>query len=177
MRLKLAKPIICLDSSSMYSILGYFTGYLKKLAVYLNDCKLKELIDYTNQTIFIHFSLYKYVFTNDKDNYIQNDERLFVSPDKDMIEKYRLKDAKPCGQAEYDRKLLELDNREKKIKELFSIERDKHLEQEKMAQNLINYVHNDAFGVHEPLNEEVFFSFISLVYFFFISIFFAFKGY
>lgn len=109
-----------------------------------------------NQTIFTHFTLYKYVFSIERDKYIKQMEHNFYSPTKEVVEHVRLKDSKSYSQWEQQQKRIEFDKKENEIIEKHRIEREKlSADYEQMAKNLILYVQNDAYGSKEPLDENI----------------------
>jgi hypothetical protein len=139
--------------NNLSTTLELFASNLKLLN--LTTHKSKELLDYMNQTIFTHFTLYKYVFSMERDKYIKKIEQNFYSPTKELVEKVRLKDSKSYSQWEQQQKKLEFERKENEIVEKHRIERQKLVEYEEMAKNLILYVQNDAYGSVEPLDENL----------------------
>ena len=125
--------------------------------------KLKELIDYFNQLIFMHFTLYKYVFTVDRDSAIVYEEKRLMAPktrDDDDYEtnvEDHLKDYKTYDQWLYEERVREINEKEKRANEMHdeAKRRMQHNEESIMAQNLIKFIQNDAYGSEQPLSEEV----------------------
>jgi hypothetical protein len=117
--------------------------------------KSKELLDYMNQTIFSHFTLYKYVFSIERDKYIKQTEHDYYSPANDLVENFRLKDSSSYSQWEQQQKTIEFERKQTEIIEKHRKEREKLAEYEQIAENLILYVQNDAYGSNEPLDENL----------------------
>ena len=119
--------------------------------VFGNNAKLKELIDYFNQLIFMHFTLYKYVFTVERDSAIVYEEKLLQAPPK-IADDDRLKDSKTYEQWLYEERVREIDEREKRANEMHD-ETKRRMQQSE--ESLIRFIRNDAYGFEQPLSEEV----------------------
>ncbi len=146
------------DSSTTFTTLNYFGTTLKQLTlVFGNNAKLKELIDYFNQLIFMHFTLYKYVFTVERDSAIVYEEKLLQAPPPPKIaedddDDDRLKDSKTYEQWLYEERVREIDEREKRANEMHD-EAKRRMQQSE--ESLIRFIRNDAYGYEQPLSEEV----------------------
>ena len=124
----------------------------KALSAYansFNEHKLKLIIDYYNETMFQHFDLYQYVFTNEA-NIATIEEELNV---ENIIETGNLNEAKKFHIWEYEEKLKVVTSKENDLDKFYLNERIR-LNQE---EDLFKKDADKNVGVNEDvdLNEEV----------------------
>ena len=103
--------------------------------------------------MFIHFTLYKYVFTTQRDNAISYEEKLFVAPHSSVLSEM-LKNAKTQEQSSYEHHLNELNEREARMSQRHD-EKKRQLERDEneIAANLIKLIESDTNG-HNEVDEE-----------------------
>ncbi len=107
-----------------------------------------------NSTVFTHFRLYKYVFTNERDDETIYDDRCIYRPTTALNET-SLKDTKEYSNWQYERKIETIEDQEKQVKQKYMKNREHLLNQERVANNLIEFIRNDAYGSQKPLDEKV----------------------
>ena len=141
-------------NSSIVTCLELFNEELKELSKYLNDYQLKEYINFMNSTVFTHFRLYKYVFTNERDDETIYDDRCIYRPTTALNEA-SLKNTKEYSNWQYEHKVETIESQEKQVKQKYMKNREHLLEQDRVAKNLIEFIKNDAYGIQKPLDEKV----------------------
>lgn len=127
----------------------------------MNQHKSQQFIDYMNLTFFTHFTLYKYVFTNDRENNIYTERRFINCPVTDESEedltKQTLSQAKPFQLWEYENEIKKLDDSGLAIKNKYEKERERLLENQYKDQNVLKDYSQDGtqLEVNETIIEEM----------------------
>ena len=94
-----------------------------------DNSKLKQILDYLNETLFMHFDLYKYVFTYEREAIEKNEEKQVSCPPPENFQSNKFSSAKPFHIWNYESKMREIENREKENNNNF-LERRLKLNQE-----------------------------------------------
>ena len=121
----------------------------------LPDNLLKIFIDHLNETFFVHFNLYKYVFTVDREDLAETKHRNVVCPTLTHMNNLTLEDAKPFKIYENEKKIKELEQKEILVIEKFRSQKDVLANNEISLKNLVNFNTNDIYEFEEPLDENV----------------------
>lgn len=138
----------------MSSTLELFKMELINLNKIMNDKKLKDFIDYVNLTFITQFNLYKYVFTHESENQIQNQEKLIYSPPTALVDA-NLSQSKHISLYDYESKLADIENREKRLNDYFKIERDALARQEAELRNYLKYDNTNSQSVDEEFVKKL----------------------
>lgn len=143
------------SDTNLTDSLDLFSNRLIALSSLINKNKLKEYIDYMNLTFFTHFNLYKYVFMNEQENSVQNDNRFVYCPESREEENVQasLGMAKTFTMWEYDNNIAKFENMEKCIKEKYDKERANLLEMRENQNKLKNFDTNEE--ANQDINEKV----------------------
>ena len=112
--------------------------------------QMKQILDYLNDTLFIHFDLYKYVFTYEREAIEKNEEKNISTPPKENFQDYKLDTAKKFHIWEYETKISEIEKKEKQTNQTF-LEKRLRLAQENELVGLNTKI---QLKYRESLNEE-----------------------
>ena len=131
--------------------LVYVYKNLNELSGGFNDMQLKQMLDYLNDTMFIHFDLYKYVFTYEREAIQKIEEKIIVTPPKENFQDNNFSSAKRFHIWEYENKISEIERKEKEANRKF-LERRLNIDQENELPMLNS---KNEFQNKENLNEEI----------------------
>lgn len=127
----------------------------------MNQNKSQQFIDYMNLTFFTHFTLFKYVFTNDRENNVYTERRFVNCPVTDEsvedLTKQSLSQAKHFQLWEYESEIKKLEDTGLSIRNKYDKERERLLEKQYKDQNVLKDYSQDGtqFEVNEQIIEEM----------------------
>jgi hypothetical protein len=151
------------DNFDINSCFGYLIDHLKKWNIFDKHDKTIFLIDYLKETLFTHFNLYRHFLHNERENSIRREEKQFLAPGKknESNNDTDLRMPKPYSIWEYEKKISELEDIEKSLKEKYAKENSRlNVAEEDIMKSIRNQIRqrsdrNSKANVLQ-LDEEVF---------------------
>jgi len=152
-------------SLSLAESLDIFSKRVLFLSRSMNQIKTQQFVDYMNLSFFTHYTLFKYVFTNDRENNVYAERRFVNCPVTDDTEedltKQTLAQAKLYQLWEYENEVKKLDDSGENIKIKYEKEREKLLQKQYRDHNVLkDYSQN---GTHLEVNETVSYIFLYFI--------------
>jgi hypothetical protein len=104
-----------------------------------DSTRIKQILDFLNDTLFINFDLYKYVFTYEREVMEKNEEKQISCP---AVQDTNLSSAKPDHIWNYENKLNIIEKKEKNMNNMFLdrrwrlVQEEESMKRNKLIDNL-----------------------------------------